>query len=816
MKRIYIALALVALVGAHVSMTHAQEATQGTLNPFRLYGGANNVIAPRVITNTLVVGSSTTSTASIFQVAGNMTITGLAGNGTVCVQANNSGTLSVAAGACSSGGLVVFKANGGAFVSTTTINFQQGTNITITTSTDGTYTITGSAGGAGSVSTSSAITVDNFPFWATVGGGLSGTSTLSHSGTSLLQNGAFNATGTITQNGIAVLIDAKGLSPISVSTSSGIVTIQVATSSASQNGILTSADWTTFNSKQAAITAFAPLYFSGANLFVNTSTNATSGILTAADWTTFSNKASSSIPFVTIGNTADASAERALTGGVSVTVTDGGANTTVTIDTRQALNTTSSPTFVSSTWTGLTAGSVLFSGTGGALAQSNANFFWDATNNRLGIGTSSPLFALSVAGTSPQSTTSSLVLWGSQAITGGNASGTYMGLNATTTYNGDLINFQVGGVAKFRVASSGLVTFGVPVPVTSGGTGLSSVSQGDIFYGSASNVITALAKDTNATRYLANTGASNNPAWAQVALGTGVSGILPIANGGVNTSTAPAKAALLVGDGTTYQFTTLPDCAAGNYMTYNTSTRAWACAADANSGTESGWRSNNPFVYLATSTYQVGIGATSTGAVLFVQSTQNGTTTVQIQAKAGQTADLLQVTSSSGSGTKYFSVASSGQTIVKTEVNMQNAFQVQTFDGTSTVSVDTRSGRDYIISVTTSSATSTLTTANTYFAIASSGIPLFLGTSTISLGGSSLTGGTCTSTVTLIPLVMSTSTDGFDTYPQTFPGADALWLTYISRAGTTSTDATTEVCEPVTATPTATKYNIFPKRMTGL
>lgn len=46
----------------------------------------------------------------------------------------------------------------------------------------------------------------------------------------------------------------------------------------------------------------------------------------------------------------------------------------------------------------LTAGSVLFSD-GSTIAQDNANFFWDNTNNRLGIGTASPTYSLEVAGT---------------------------------------------------------------------------------------------------------------------------------------------------------------------------------------------------------------------------------------------------------------------------------------------------------------------------------------------------------------------------------------------------------------------------------
>lgn len=43
-----------------------------------------------------------------------------------------------------------------------------------------------------------------------------------------------------------------------------------------------------------------------------------------------------------------------------------------------------------------TAGSVLFAGTAGILTQDNANFFWDDTNNRLGIGTASPTVSMEV------------------------------------------------------------------------------------------------------------------------------------------------------------------------------------------------------------------------------------------------------------------------------------------------------------------------------------------------------------------------------------------------------------------------------------
>ena len=47
-----------------------------------------------------------------------------------------------------------------------------------------------------------------------------------------------------------------------------------------------------------------------------------------------------------------------------------------------------SPTYTNLTISSLTSGSVLFAGAGGVVSQDNANFFWDATNHGLKIGSS--------------------------------------------------------------------------------------------------------------------------------------------------------------------------------------------------------------------------------------------------------------------------------------------------------------------------------------------------------------------------------------------------------------------------------------------
>ena len=91
-----------------------------------------------------------------------------------------------------------------------------------------------------------------------------------------------------------------------------------------------------------------------------------------------------------------------------------------------------------------------------------------------------------------------------------------------------------------------------------------SVAQGDIMYGSATDVFSALAKNITATRYLSNTGASNNPAWAQIDLTNGVTGALPATNGGTGQSTYAVGDILYASAATV--LSKLADVATGNAL----------------------------------------------------------------------------------------------------------------------------------------------------------------------------------------------------------------------------------------------------------
>ena len=74
-------------------------------------------------------------------------------------------------------------------------------------------------------------------------------------------------------------------------------------------------------------------------------------------------------------------------------------------------------------------------------------------------------------------------------------------------------------------------------------------TAGDIIYASGANTPARLAKDTNSTRVLTNTGTSNVPAWAQVTLTSGVTGTLPVGNGGTGATTL-TDGGIILGSGT--------------------------------------------------------------------------------------------------------------------------------------------------------------------------------------------------------------------------------------------------------------------------
>ena len=103
---------------------------------------------------------------------------------------------------------------------------------------------------------------------------------------------------------------------------------------------------------------------------------------------------------------------------------------------------------------------------------------------------------------------------------------------AITRTNDTNVTLTLGGASSTGAVNAFSLTLGWSgtLAVPRGGLGFGTTAQGDLIYADAANSLARLAKNTSATRYLSNSGTSNNPAWAQVDLANGVTGDLPFAN----------------------------------------------------------------------------------------------------------------------------------------------------------------------------------------------------------------------------------------------------------------------------------------------
>jgi hypothetical protein len=162
-------------------------------------------------------------------------------------------------------------------------------------------------------------------------------------------------------------------------------------------------------------------------LNVPTASAANRGALSAADWTTFNGKQAALVSGTNIKT-------------INSTSLLGSGNITV-------------GTF---TLPSLTSGSVLFSD-GTTIAQNNTKFFWDNTNNRLGIGTAIPAYGIDIVGAIGIAS-SIRTGWGvySRYLINPTATATYIEFQPSTHQ----INFGINGVEAMRITTTSNILIG--------------------------------------------------------------------------------------------------------------------------------------------------------------------------------------------------------------------------------------------------------------------------------------------------------------------------------------------------------------------
>jgi predicted heme/steroid binding protein len=142
-----------------------------------------------------------------------------------------------------------------------------------------TLTTTGNSGSSTFVSNTL-----NIPNYTLSGlGGVPDTRTITING--LSQDLSVNRTWSV---GTVTSITFSG--PLTGGTITGSGTVGILQSSGSQDGYLSSTDWTTFNNKQSSISVTAPITLVGTTIAITQSGASSNGYLSSTDWTTFNNK----------------------------------------------------------------------------------------------------------------------------------------------------------------------------------------------------------------------------------------------------------------------------------------------------------------------------------------------------------------------------------------------------------------------------------------------------------------------------------------------------------------------------------------------
>ena len=388
-----------------------------------------------------------------------------------------------------------------------------GITLTGTVTSSGSLTLGGTLGSIAnsqlSNSTISGVSLGGNLFSLTAGTGVSFSAGTTYNGSAAITITATGSGGTVTSvTGTAPVVSSGGTTPA----------ISMAAATTSVNGYLTSTDWTTFNGKQAALV-------SGTNIkTVNGTTLLGSGDL-------------GTITYAYGG-----------TGQTTVTTGDLLYGSASNVWSKLGIGTTGQILRVVS---GAPAWGTDYVGTVTSVG-------W--TGGIVSIATATTTPAFTIAGTSggipyfsSASTWATSAALTANAIVLGGGAGASPSVLASLGTTSTVLHGNAAGAPTFGAVSLTADVSGT-LPVANGGTNITSYAVGDIIYASATTTLSKLA-DVATGNALISGGVTTAPSWGKIGLTTHVSGTLPIANGGTNSTATATAGGAGYGTGTAHAYT---------------------------------------------------------------------------------------------------------------------------------------------------------------------------------------------------------------------------------------------------------------------